>query len=109
MCYDALCIDCGQECIDELLDILVETYCSTNQTLRISNNVIPIQIVKNKLMKLTMEHIKYVLFSFSKNNKKVHNIKSYLLACLYNAPSTMSHFYQAEVAHDLYGAEDGTD
>ena len=108
ICYDALCIDYGQECIDELLDILVETYCSTKQIIRISNNEIPIQTLKGKLMKLTMEHIKYVLFSFSRNSKKVHNIKSYLLACLYNAPSTMSHFYQAEVAHDLYGIQDSS-
>jgi hypothetical protein len=109
ICYDALCHDCEQKCIDELLDILVETYCSTKQTIQISNNILPLESVKGKLMKLTMEHIRYVLFSFSRNTKKVHNIKSYLLACLYNAPSTMSHFYQAEVSHDLFGNHDDSE
>lgn len=106
--YDVLCIDCGHECIDELLDILVETYCSTNQTIQILNKKLPIQVVKAKLMKLTMDHIKYVLFALSKNTTKIHNIRSYLLTCLYNAPSTMRHFYQAEVAHNLYGSQDDT-
>ncbi|MCR4693558.1 MAG: DUF6017 domain-containing protein, partial [Firmicutes bacterium] len=34
---------------------------------------------------------------------KVHNIKSYLITMLYNAPSTMGHYYRAEVNHDMNG------
>ena len=37
------------------------------------------------------------------NTTKVRNIKSYLLAALYNAPATMDSYYRAEVNHDLYG------
>ena len=29
------------------------------------------------------------------------NIKKYLLAALFNAPSTMDSYYQAEVRHDM--------
>ena len=32
---------------------------------------------------------------------KVKNIKKYLLAALFNAPSTMNGYYQAEVNHDM--------
>lgn len=32
---------------------------------------------------------------------KVRNIKKYLLAALFNAPSTMKSYYQAEVNHDM--------
>ena len=36
---------------------------------------------------------------------KPRNVKKYLLAALFNAPSTMGAFYQAEVNHDMaYGA-----
>lgn len=38
-----------------------------------------------------------------KLSSKVANIKWYLLTTLYNSLMTMSHYYQAEVQHDLYG------
>ena len=34
---------------------------------------------------------------------KVRNIKAYMLRCIYSAPQTISHYYTAEVNHDLYG------
>ena len=37
------------------------------------------------------------------NTTKVANIKAYLITALYNAPNTMSHYYTAEVNHDMYG------
>ena len=37
------------------------------------------------------------------NTTKVKNIKKYLLAALFNAPSTMNGYYQAEVNHDMPG------
>lgn len=35
------------------------------------------------------------------NTTKVKNIKKYLLATLFNAPSTIKGYYQAEVNHDF--------
>ena len=34
---------------------------------------------------------------------KITHIKNYMLAALFNAPSTMSSYYQAEVNHNMYG------
>ena len=39
--------------------------------------------------------------SLKSNTTKIRNIKQYILATLYNAPLTMSSFYQAEVLHDF--------
>ena len=50
---------------------------------------------------LTYSHIEYVLHCMSGNTTKVKNIKKYLLAALFNAPSTMNGYYQAEVNHDM--------
>ena len=36
-----------------------------------------------------------------KNTTKVYNIKAYLLAVLFNAGTTMSNYYRAEVNHDM--------
>ncbi|MDD3416889.1 MAG: DUF6017 domain-containing protein, partial [Lachnospiraceae bacterium] len=43
----------------------------------------------------------YVMNSLQSNTTKVNNIKKYLLASLFNAPSTISGYYQAEVNHDM--------
>ena len=33
----------------------------------------------------------------------ISNIKVYMVTALYNAPSTINHYYQQEVQHDMYG------
>ena len=45
----------------------------------------------------------HVLHCMRGNTTKVKNIKKYLLAALFNAPSTMNGYYQAEVNHDMPG------
>ncbi len=63
----------------------------------------PASLVKKKFLMLTYSHIEYVLHCMSGNTTKVKNIKKYLLAALFNAPSTMNGYYQAEVNHDMPG------
>ena len=60
-------------------------------------------LVKKKFLMLTYSHIEYVLHCMRGNTTKVKNIKKYLLASLFNAPSTMNGYYQAEVNHDMPG------
>ena len=59
--------------------------------------------VKSKFLKLNSSHIEYVMNCLKENTSKVRNIKKYLLAALFNAPTTISGYYQAEVNHDMYG------
>ena len=63
----------------------------------------PASLVKKKFLMLTYSHIEYVLHCMSGNTTKVKNIKKYLLAALFNAPSTMNGYYQTEVNHDMPG------
>ena len=51
-------------------------------------------------IKLHSGHIEYVVDCFKKTSK-VRNIKKYLMAALFNAPTTISGYYQAEVDHDM--------
>ena len=93
-----------REDVDELVELMVETMMlPDNSTVRISGMDKPAAMVKNRFMKLNYSHIEYVLFSLQRNTSKVANIRSYLLTTLYNSSMTMSHYYQAEVNHDLYG------
>ena len=67
----------------------------------IASNLYPAEIVRSKFLKLGHEHIEYVLDCLDTNTTKVRNIKKYLLAVLFNAPSTMNGYYLAEVNHDM--------
>lgn len=90
-----------RDTLDGILDLLVETCCSTRKTIRIAGEDKPIAVVKSKFMKLDSEHIRYVLQCLSQNVTYVRNIRQYLLTTLYNAPSTIGPYYRALVNHDM--------
>lgn len=90
-----------QEQLTEILDLLTETVCTTCQTIRVAKNDFPAEIVKSRLLKLTAEHIRFVLGCLSRNTTKIRNIRQYLLTTLYNAPTTIDNYYAAMVSHDL--------
>ena len=65
--------------------------------------IIEIEIERLRPFKEHPFQVKGVLHCISGNTTKVKNIKKYLLAALFNAPSTMNGYYQAEVNHDMPG------
>ena len=87
--------------VDEIVNLIVETVMCKNDKILIASNWYPASLVKKKFLMLTYSHIEYVLHCMSGNTTKVKNIKKYLLAALFNAPSTMNGYYQAEVNHDM--------
>lgn len=94
-----------KERLDEIVDIIVETLCSTKPTINISGEEYPARLVKEKLLRLDSSHIDYVFECLQKTTTYVRNIKRYLLATLFNAPSTIGNYYSALVNHDLYGGK----
>lgn len=89
--------------VDEIVNLIVETVMCKNDKILIASNWYLASLVKKKFLMLTYSHIEYVLHCMSGNTTKVKNIKKYLLAALFNAPSTMNGYYQAEVNHDMPG------
>lgn len=85
----------------EILEIIVEVYCSKKRQIRIVGEEKPIEVVKSRMMKLDRSHIQYVMKCLNENTTKVRNIKQYILAALYNAPVTISHFHKAWVNNDM--------
>lgn len=88
--------------IDELVSLIVEVICSNKPTVRVNGEEIPQEVVKSQFLKLNESHIEYVLAALKKNSTAVRNIRAYLITALYNAPSTISSYYQAEVNYDLF-------
>ena len=105
--YDILSVKLKPEIsmLDEIVDLLTETVCTNKDSLVIAGDVYPAAVVKSKLLKLDAGHIEYVIDCMKSNTTEVRNIKKYLLAALFNAPSTMDSYYTARVNHDLYGHE----
>lgn len=89
------------EMIEEIMELMLDTICSKRQYIRIAGDDKPRDVVKSRFLKLNYEHMGYVLYSLRENVSKVRNIKQYLLASLYNAPMTISNYYDALVRHDM--------
>ena len=87
--------------LDEIVDLILETVCTARKTLRIAGDDYPAELVKSKFLKLTSSHIEFVLDCMRENTTKIRNIKQYLRAVLFNAPSTIDSYYTALVAHDM--------
>ena len=87
--------------LDGIYDLILEVVVSKSPMTVIASNEYPTELVRSKFLKLTSMHVEYVLDCFNQNSTKVRNIKKYLLAALFNAPSTISGYYTAEVHHDM--------
>ena len=104
--YDVLASDprVDREQLNEIVDLVQETVCSTRSRIRVAGNDYPAEVVRSKLLKLNSEHIRFVTDCLKQNTTRIRNIRQYLLAMLFNAPSTMNSYYTALVAHDMAGA-----
>ena len=101
--YDILAGDphVDREQLDEIVDLVQETVCSTRSQIRVAGNDYPSEVVRSKLLKLNGEHIRFVMDCLKQNTTRIRSIRQYLLAALFNAPSTMNSYYAALVAHDM--------
>ena len=104
--YDVLANDphVDREQLDEIAQLVQETVCSTRGRIRVGGNDYPAEVVRSKLLKLNGEHIRFVMDCLKQNTTRIRNIRQYLLTALFNAPSTMSSYYTALVAHDMAAA-----
>ena len=101
--YDVLASDphVDREQLDEIVELVQETVCSTRSRIRVAGNDYPTEVVRSKLLKLNGEHIRFVMDCLKQNTTRIRNIRQYLLTVLFNAPSTMNSYYTALVAHDM--------
>ena len=92
-----------KEMYEEIYETVCDVVCVKRRTLRINGEDYPYELVKSRFLKLNSSHVEYVMGCMRETTTKITNIRAYLITALYNAPSTMSHYYQQEVQHDMYG------
>ena len=95
-----LCPD-DEDTIYQIVDMLVDTCSTKRKMLRITGDDKPTEVVRSRLKKLNADHIRFVLDSLAENTAPVRNMKQYLLAMLYNAPTTMNLYYQNKTNHNF--------
>ena len=102
--YDHLCreFETYREDLDEIVELIVETVCARRKTTRIAGADFPHEVVRSRFLKLDSSHIEFVMESLHNNTTEIRNMKQYLLTVLFNAPTTMSNHYTAQVNHDMH-------
>ena len=102
--YDHLCREFTtyREDLDEIVELMVETVCAKRKTTRIAGSDFPHEVVRSRFLKLDCSHIEFVMDCLQKNTTQVRNMKQYLLAVLFNAPTTMNNHFTSLVNHDMH-------
>ena len=76
--------------MQEIYELVVETIQLRSPVLRLGNNLFPMALVRERLLQLTSEHIRFVLDGLCNLHTDVKNLKKYLLTMLFNAPVTLN-------------------
>ena len=90
-----------EDTLYQIVNLLVDTCATNRKLLHIAGDDKPAEVVCSRFMKLNADHIRFVLKCFAENSSPIRNMKQYLLASLYNAPTTMQLSYQNQTNHDL--------
>ena len=78
-----------EDTLYQIVNLLVDTCATNRKTLHIAGDDKPAEVVRSRFMKLNADHIRFVLKCLAENSSPIRNMKQYLLASLYNAPTTM--------------------
>ena len=100
--YDLIADQCNREQLNEFVEIMLEVALSKSPTMKIGRDAeYPTAYVQHRFEQLTSAHIEKVLDGIRENTTRVWNTRAYLLAALFNAPSTTDNHYTMLVNHDL--------
>ena len=101
--YDFLATPSNRAQLDEFVEIMLEVALARAPTMKIGRDTeYPTAFVQQRFQQITATHIEKVLDGIQENTTRVWNTRAYLLATLFNAPSTMDNHYTMQVNHDLY-------
>ena len=89
--------------MQEIYELVVETIQLRGPVLRLGNNLFPMALVRERLLQLTSEHIRFVLDGLRNLHTDVKNFKKYLLTMLFNAPVTLNGRTMMDVRKSVNG------
>ena len=100
--YGLIVTPSNREQVNEFVEIMLEVALTRSPTVKIGRDAeYPTAFVQQRLEQLDAEHIRKVLDGIAENTTRVKNTRAYILAALFNAPSTIDNHYTMLVNHDL--------
>ena len=88
---------------------MIGVFAIRDDVIRIGKNQYPAHLVKERMLQLRAEHIEYVLESLQETTSSIKNVRQYLLACLFHAPTTYSSYYNMQYQfHEFNRGKDAT-
>ena len=100
--YELIVTPSNRAQVDEFVEIMLEVALTRTPTMKIGRDAeYPTAFVQQRFNQITSIHIEKVLDGIRENTTQVRNARAYLLAALFNAPSTTDNHYTMQVNHDL--------
>lgn len=92
-----------RESFNELYEIICDLVCIERQSVKIAGAEYPYEMIRSRFLQLNCAHLQYVISCMKKTTTEIKNIRSYMITALFNASTTMKHYYQQQMQHDMYG------
>ena len=87
---------------EEMFQVIVEMVVGRRKSLVIGGTEYPQCIIKKRFLSLNSNHVEYAMWKIKENLGEIRNMKKYMIATLFNAPTTIDNFYTQLVNHDMH-------
>jgi hypothetical protein len=90
-----------KEIVDNIVNIVEEVLCNDTESIKINKINISMSKIKSMFLQVNMNHINYVLDVIKSYDKPIGNIKSFVIATLYNSVLTLDLHYSNLINVDM--------
>jgi hypothetical protein len=101
LCYDVLLEQVPKNLLDGILDVIVDTICTTAPTVRIAGKSVPREEVCRRFCELNQMDIYYVHDLLKREPGEIRYLRSFILARLYEAKNLSDTYYTRWVDRDM--------
>ena len=99
--YDIIVNDYPKAWLDEIVALMVDVICTREPFVRINKQDYPVEMVRERFLKIDCSHIEYIYDSLKNNSSDVRNIRAFLITTIYRSYETADNWYKAKVNHDM--------
>ena len=98
--YDVLLERIPQRHIDCIIDVIVDTLCSTKKEIRVSGQVLSAEAVRKRILEVDEMDIDYVYDRLQYEKKDIQYINGFILARLLDSDAIRTVYYDHRVSYD---------
>ena len=89
--------------VENIITLMTEVYSMSDSSLiRINQQNISVEVVKERFKKVRYEHIDYILMVLNDFTGSIRNIRNFMLTTIFNSVSVSSIYFSQRVQRDMY-------